>query len=69
MGRTGSKEAKEGKDKTSHKAKRFWLYSIRYSSRGIGGVKEYFISAIDTKLEFVLTVSYKGLTSRNMKDF
>ena len=33
------------------------------------GVKDYFLSAIDAKLKFVLTLNYKKLTSRNMKDF
>ena len=33
------------------------------------GVKDYFISAIDAKMKFALTLPYKRLTSRNMKDF
>ena len=33
------------------------------------GVKDYFISAIDAKMKFALTLTYKRLTSRNMKDF
>jgi len=33
------------------------------------GVKDYFYSAIDAKLKFALTLNYKRLTSRNMKDF
>lgn len=33
------------------------------------GIKEYFISAIDAKMKFALTLNYKRLTSRNMKDF
>jgi len=33
------------------------------------GVTDYFYSAIDAKLKFVLTIPYKRLTSRNMKDF
>jgi hypothetical protein len=32
-------------------------------------VKDYFYSAIDAKLKFALTLNYKRLTSRNMKDF
>ena len=33
------------------------------------GVKDYFISAIDAKMKFALTLTYKRLTSKNMKDF
>ena len=33
------------------------------------GVKDYFYNAIDAKLKFALTLNYKRLTSRNMKDF
>ena len=33
------------------------------------GVKDYFISAIDARMKFVLTLNYKRLNSRNMKDF
>jgi hypothetical protein len=33
------------------------------------GLKDYFYSGIDAKLKFALTLHYKRLTSRNMKDF
>jgi hypothetical protein len=33
------------------------------------GVKDYFISAIDAKMKFSLTLRYKRLTSENMMDF
>lgn len=33
------------------------------------GIKDYFYSAIDAKLKFALTLHYKRLNSRNMKDF
>lgn len=33
------------------------------------GIKEFFISAIDAKMKFSLTLNYKRLTSRNMTDF
>lgn len=33
------------------------------------GIKDYFYNAIDAKLKFALTLNYKRLTSRNMKDF
>jgi putative transposase len=33
------------------------------------GVKDYFMSAIDAKMKFALTLNYKRITSRNMKDF
>jgi transposase InsO family protein len=32
-------------------------------------LKDYFYSAIDAKLKFAITVNYKRLISRNMKDF
>ena len=35
----------------------------------IDGVKRYFMSAIDAKLKFALTLEYKNITSLNMKDF
>jgi transposase InsO family protein len=31
--------------------------------------RHFFLSAIDAKLKFALTLNYKSLTSRNMKDF
>ena len=33
------------------------------------GVKDYFLSAIDAKLKFAVTLNYKRLSSANMKDF
>lgn len=33
------------------------------------GVKDYFMSAIDAKMKFALTLRYKRITSLNMKDF
>jgi len=33
------------------------------------GVKDYFYNDIDAKLKFALTLNYKRLTSKNMKDF
>lgn len=33
------------------------------------GVKDYFMSAIDAKMKFALTLRYKRITSTNMKDF
>jgi transposase InsO family protein len=35
----------------------------------IDGIKRYFLSAIDAKLKFALTLEYKNITSANMKDF
>jgi len=35
----------------------------------ITGVKRYFMSAIDAKLKFALTIEYPRITSANMKDF
>ena len=37
--------------------------------RTTDGIKDYFYSAIDAKLKFVVTLNYKRLNSRNMKDF
>jgi len=33
------------------------------------GVKDYFYCAIDAKLKFAITLNYRRLSSRNMKDF
>ena len=33
------------------------------------GIKDYFVSAIDAKMKFALTLNYERLTSANMKDF
>jgi transposase len=33
------------------------------------GIKEFFISAVDIKMKFALTLCYKHLTSENMTDF
>ncbi len=33
------------------------------------GVRDYFISAIDAKMKFSLTLNYKRLNSQNMRDF
>ena len=38
-------------------------------TRVTDGVKDYFMSAIDAKGKFALTLRYKHITSRNMKDF
>jgi transposase InsO family protein len=35
----------------------------------IDGVKRYFMSAIDAKLKFALTLEYSRITANNMKDF
>ena len=66
-----------------NKAKKMRRLRIRYSpkpteyghilsdtvERITDGIREYFISAIDAKMKFALTLNYKRLTSRNMKDF
>ena len=33
------------------------------------GIKEFFISAVDVKMKFALTINYKRLTAENMLDF
>ena len=35
----------------------------------IDGLKRYFMSAVDAKLKFALTLEYSGITAKNMKDF
>ncbi len=35
----------------------------------IAGVKRYFMSAVDAKLKFALTLEYSKITAKNMKDF
>jgi len=35
----------------------------------VDGVRYYFMSAIDAKMKFALTLKYKRITSSNMKDF
>lgn len=67
-------------DRTLKKRKRLKIkYPIRPDQFGYivsdtvqritDGLKDYFYSAIDAKLKFAITVNYKRLTSRNMKDF
>ena len=47
-----------------------WGYIISDSvERVTDGIREYFISAIDIKMKFALTLNYKRLTSENMTDF
>lgn len=47
-----------------------WGYIISDSvERVTDGIKDYFISAIDIKMKFALTINYKRLTSQNMTDF
>lgn len=66
-----------------NKAKKTKRLRIRYSpkpteyghilsdtvERITDGIRDYFISAIDAKMKFALTLNYKRLTARNMKDF
>ena len=48
----------------------YWGYINSDSVERItDGIKEYFISAIDVKMKFALTLNYKRLTSQNMTDF
>lgn len=66
--------------KASKKAKRLRVkYSPKPSDFGFivsesvecitDRIKDYFISAVDAKGKFALTLNYKKLTSANMKDF
>lgn len=63
------KKAKRLKIKHPIKPEAFGHIVSDTVERVTDGVKDYFLSAIDAKLKFALTLNYKRLTSRNMKDF
>ena len=67
--RRGVKKAKRLKIKHPVKPKDFGHIVSDTVERVMGGIKEYFYSAIDARLKFALTLNYKRLNSRNMKDF
>ena len=65
--RTG--KAKKLRVKHSPKPEEFGYILSDTVIRLDNGVRDYYISAIDAKLKFALTLNYKRLSSRNMKDF
>ena len=67
--RRGVKKAKRLKIKHPVKPKDFGHIVSDTVERVTDGIKDYFYSAIDAKLKFALTLNYKRLNSRNMKDF
>lgn len=63
------KKTKRLRVKHSPKPKNYGYIVSDTVERITDGVKDYFISAIDAKGKFALTLPYKSLTSKNMKDF
>ena len=63
------KRKKRLRVKHSPKPEEFGYIVADTVTRITDGVKDYFYSAIDGKMKFAVTVNYKRLTSRNMKDF
>ena len=63
------KKQKRERVKRSPKPKDFGYILSDTVERVTDGIKDYFYSAIDAKLKFALTLNYKRLNSRNMKDF
>ena len=63
------KKAKRLKIKHPVKPEDFGHIVADTVTRVTDGVKDYFYNAIDAKLKFALTLNYKRLHSRNMKDF
>lgn len=71
-GKWASSEAQKTKRlrvKHSPKPKDFGYILSDTVIRLDNGVRDYYLSAIDAKLKFALTLNYKRLSSRNMKDF
>jgi len=50
-------------------ARGFWAYHSRHRRAGNGRSKGLLLQCIDAKLKFALTLNYKRLNSKNMKDF
>lgn len=79
-GRVYHNPASKWAKKAANKKKRLRLkYAPKHKDFGhiqsdtveriVDGVKEYFLSAVDAKLKFALTLNYQKSTSRNMVDF
>ena len=67
--RKAVKKKKRLRIKHSPKPKEFGHILSDTVERIIAGVKRYFMSAIDARLKFALTIEYPRITSANMKDF
>ena len=65
----GRKKTKRLRVKHSPKPDHFGYIVSDSVERVTNGIKEYFISAIDAKMKFSLTLNYKRLTSANMLNF
>ena len=65
----GRKKSKRLRVRHSPKPADFGYIVSDSVERITDGIKEYFISAIDAKMKFSLTLNYKRLTSTNMLDF
>ena len=63
------KKTKRLRVKHSPKPDHFGYIVSDSVERITNGIKDYFISAIDARMKFSLTLSYKRLTSANMLDF
>jgi transposase InsO family protein len=64
-----AKKAKRLRVKHSPKPTEFGYILSDTVIRLDGGIRNYYISAIDAKLKFALTLNYQRLSSRNMTDF
>jgi transposase InsO family protein len=69
MGPKGQKKVKRLRIKHSFHPTYFGYILSDSVERITDGIKDYFISAIDAKMKFSLTLNYKRLTSENMRDF
>lgn len=65
--RRGEKKEKRLRVRYSPKPEEFGHIMSDTVERVTDGIKDYFYSAIDTKMKFVLTLNFRRLTSRNMK--
>jgi hypothetical protein len=63
------KRQKRERVKHSPKPDHFGYILSDTVERVTNGIKDYFISAIDAKMKFSLTIPYKRLNSQNMTDF
>lgn len=64
-----AKKKKRLRVKHSPKPRGFGYIVSDTVERITDGIRDYFISAVDAKMKFALTLNYQRLTSKNMKDF
>jgi len=64
-----AKKTRRLRVKHSPKPKEFGYIVSDSVERITDGIKDYFVSAIDAKMKFALTLNYQRLTSANMLDF